>query len=123
MLNLKDLTWNVYEICRAHNKDAEHKIDLGVAYDMLRTNIEYGNDNYPGAVGLDFVALKAEWDAMTEEEHTLSRAEYHAAKHGLNIPLSDAFKANDRAEFDRLLNENLKDYRAKKAEDNAEAED
>ena len=92
MLCLRDYTWNVYEIC-ANNEGA---YDLGVAYDMLRNNIRHGYE-IDGGTNLNYAALKIEWDAMTVEEQSRSRQDYHVTD---QLPgMWDAFKVGDKAKF------------------------
>ena len=92
MLNLRDYTWNVYEI----NANNESAYDLGVAFDMLRNNIKHGYE-IDGGTNLNWAALKVEWDAMTAEEQSKSRRDYHVTD---QLPgMWDAFNAGDKAKF------------------------
>ena len=103
MLNLRDYTWNVYEICQ-NNPEAS---DIGVAFDMLRNNIKWGRE-IDGGTNLDYAALGAEWAAMTAEEQAKSRADYHVTDQ--LVGMWQAFQAGDKegfaaiqqAEMDRL---------------------
>ncbi len=110
MLNLRDYTWNVFEICR-NNKEAA---DLGVAFDMLRNNIRLGRAEDGGTV-VAWNLLKERWDAMTTEEQAKSRKDYHATAKAPG--LWDAFKAGNQVKFNQLI----VDYAAKLAAE-AEAE-
>ena len=112
MLNLRDYTWNVFEI----NHNNPEAADLGVAFDMLRNNIRLGRAEDGGTV-VAWNLLKERWDAMTTEEQAQSRKDYHATAKAPG--LWDAFKAGDKPKFDQII----KDYAAKlAAEAEAEAE-
>lgn len=92
MLNLRDYTWNVYEICNNNPAAA----DLGVAYNMLKNNIEKGTE-IDGGTNLDYAALGAEWVAMTAEEQSKSRRDYHVTDQ--LVGMWDAFLDNNVSEF------------------------
>ena len=92
MLNLRDYTWNVYEICQ-NNPDCP---DLGVGYDMLRNNIKWGKEIDSGT-NLDWAVLKLEWDSMTAEEQSRSRKDYHVTDQ--LVGMWDAFHSGDKARF------------------------
>ena len=100
MLNLRDYTWNVYEICK-NNPEAS---DIGVAYDMLRNNIRHGREIDAGT-DLDYAALGAEWAAMTPEEQAKSRADYHVTDQ--LVGMWDAFKAGDKEAFIAIQQDEL----------------
>lgn len=115
MLNLRDYTWNVYEICH-NNPEAS---DIGVAFDMLRNNITHGKE-IDGGTDLDYAALGAEWAAMTAEEQSKSRKDYHVTD---QLPgLWDAFKAGDKDKFKAIQQAEL-DRLAALAAEEAEAEE
>ena len=110
MLNLRDYTWNVYEICN-NNPDAH---DLGVAWDMLRNNIRHGREIDAGT-DLDYAALKAQWDAMTPEEQAKSRADYHVTDQLVGMWV--AFKAGDKEGFAAIQQAELERLAAQEAEE------
>lgn len=114
MLNLRDYTWNVYEIC--HNNEAAK--DIGIAWDMLRNNIRWGRE-IDGGTDLDWAALKVEWDAMSPEEQSKSRTDYHVTN---SLPgMWDAFLAGDKAKFEAIQEAELERIAKLEAEE-AEAE-
>lgn len=97
-VNFRDYTWNVYEINRKNPEAA----DLGVAFDMFRNNVRLGYAQDGGTV-VAWNLLKERWDAMTAEERSQSRKDYHATN---NAPgLWDAFNAGDKPRFDRIIRE------------------
>ena len=101
MLNLRDYVWNAYEMCKntKNNKPPYKASDIGIARDMLVTNIENGKAMYPGTY-LPYHLLKTEWDAMTPEEKKLSRQEWHMCD---SFPGGrEAFAAGDRKKFEEL---------------------
>lgn len=95
MLHLKDYVWEVYELC----KNNDQAPDVGVAYDMLRCNIENGYEMYPGT-SLDWTMLNILWTAMTPEEQEQSRKEYHLCDNFTGGRA--AFAIGNREEFERL---------------------
>lgn len=97
MLHLKDYVWNCYELCKNNDKAP----DVGVAYDMVRSNIENGYEMYPGT-NLPWATLKALWDAMTPEQKEQSRKEYHLCDNFVGG--REAFAAGDRKKFEELKN-------------------
>ena len=115
MLNLRDYTWNVYEICQ-NNPEAS---DIGVAFDMLRNNIKWGKEIDKGT-DLDWAALKVEWDAMTAEEQSQSRKDYHVTDQ--LVGMADAFKNGDKEKFKAIQQAEM-DRLAALAAEEAEAAD
>lgn len=113
-LNLKDLLWNVVEITLNNDEAA----DKGVAFDMLRSNIKAGREVYPGTSGLDWAALKEQWDAMTAAERSQSRANYHLCD---DFPGQfDLCKQGKREEFEQQKNAVFEAAVAAQAEGEAE---
>lgn len=113
MVNLRDYTWNVYEICH-NNPDAS---DLGAAYNMLKNNIEKGKE-IDGGTDLDYATLSAEWAAMTADEQSKSRRDYHVTDQ--LVGMWDAFLDNNVSEFKAIQQAEL-DRLAALAEGKAEA--
>lgn len=97
MLHLKDYVWEVYELC----KNNDSCPDIGVARDMVETNIKNGYAMYPGTL-LDWPYLKEQWDAMTPEEKEQSRREYHYCDDFVGGRA--AFAIGNRTEFEWLKN-------------------
>ena len=114
-VNFKDYLWNIYELCSKNPAAA----DLGVAYDMFRNNVKLGRAEDGGTV-VAWNLLKERWDAMSKEEQERSRKEYHMCDSASG--LWDAFKAGDRAEFERIKDETFAASQAALAEAEAEAE-
>ena len=70
-------------------------VDVGVAFDMLRTDIEYGKampfntgDSLPT---FDFAAARLKWDALTAEEQKTSITEYLEFAHQNYVELCEFF--------------------------------
>lgn len=121
MLHLKDYVWNCYEMCRntKNNKPPYKAHDLGVAFDMLRCNIENGYEMYPGT-DLPWAVLKRLWDAMTPDEQKQSRNEWHMCD---QFPGGrEAFADGDRAKFEELKAAKFQEELAKLTEDEEETE-
>lgn len=57
----------------------ENGVDIGIAYDMFRKDIENGaNINCgPCMDGFDFAGAKVVWDSMTKTEQSAAYEEWH----------------------------------------------
>ena len=100
-MNLKQYAWNIFEIAKANNED------LGVAKRMLVNNISQGRAVNSGA-GLDYAALKKEWEAMDGEAQkaALEELNKYITDFSTDAPyhsLCRAFEQGDRNAFDKVL--------------------
>ena len=100
-MNLKEYAWNIFEIAKANNED------LGIARRMLINNISQGRAVNGGA-GLDYAALKKEWEAMDGKarEAALEELGAYLSDFSAGAPyhsLCEAFERGDREAFDKVL--------------------
>ena len=96
MLNLRELTWNIFELCDK-NPDCP---DKGVAFSMVMNNIRHGREIDHGT-SLPWSELQKQWGAMTADEQKASRAAYWLTDDALG--LWDAYKAGDREKFEAII--------------------
>lgn len=123
-MKLYDYAWNVRELTRAateeyarHPETANVKADVSEGFSKLLNNIRHGAAIDPGT-DLDWAALKAEWDGLTEEEQSAAIREYHAVT-GKAAGLGTAFAAGDRAAFDAAIETAVAAVEAEAAADHA----
>ena len=117
-MRLSDYMWNAYEL-RANNPAAENNI--GIACDMLKTNIIHGTNGNPGT-NLDWAALNAEWETLTAEEQSAARDELRRIRQEcVRLHMSDLYEAGNRDAFDKALDEARENAAKRKAEEEADA--
>ena len=68
-----DYEEEIREIARANN------VDIGVAYDMFRKDVENGENINCGPCmdGFDFAVEKVQWDSMSQSEQAAAYEEWH----------------------------------------------
>lgn len=112
-MNLVKHLWTMWKYSTLDTSGA----GVGVGWDMFRENLEAGEERHliPGMAPQPFGTLGKQWAAMTESEKEAALAEKVAVENDCYAELSAAFRANDRAAFEQVI----QDYRAKKAEEAA----
>lgn len=123
-MKLYNYAWNVRELTRAateeyakHPETANVKADVSEGFSKLLNNIRHGKAIDPGT-DLDWAALKAEWDGLTDEEQSAAIQEYHAVT-GKAVGLGPAFEKGYRAAFDAAIETAVAKVEAEAAADHA----
>lgn len=92
--------WEIFELAKAQH------MDIGVARDMFCTNLENfgveGAEFYEGA-DVDYVALSAEWKAMSADEKAAAKKLYTQATQALYNDLTSCRRKGDEATFMSLV--------------------
>ena len=114
-LNLRDYTWNIYEIDYKQGKG----VDRSVAFSMFMNNVRHGKAIDFGTV-CNWAELKKRWDAMTGEEQSKSRSDYFLTDDAPG--LDAAYQAGDQVKFNQIIADYAK-HLAEQAEAEKEAEE
>ena len=110
-----DHIWDIWKV------SAFRDVDIGVAYDMFRTDARFGkaheyNTNMPDLV--DWAAMKAEYDALVEAELLDDAyALYHQFKTlDVYFKICEFWKNEDKAGLDKFIADWKAEYEAAKKE-------
>lgn len=98
-MNINEHIWSIFDIGR------ENDADIGVAKDMFIANLEQKKAAYHGADELDYAALGAEWDKLSDGEKTAQREAYGAVTRGRYKDLTAARREDDRETFEATVAE------------------
>lgn len=98
-MNLNEHIWSIWNIGRENGN-----ADIGVAKDMFIANLEQRKAVYGGAT-LDYEALGAEWDKLSDGEKTEQREAYGAVTRSRYKDLTAARRENDRETFEAIVAE------------------
>lgn len=118
-MRLSDYMWNIYEL-REKNPDGYK--DIGIAADMLRTNIVHGVNGNPGT-DLPWADMKAEWDLMTADQQSEARDELRRVMDECaRLKMRNLYEVGDRKAFEKELEVARKNAADRKAAEEADKE-
>lgn len=93
--------WAIWSIAHTNG------VDIGIGRDMFVGNLEsYGNPDspsYQGAEGVDYAALSAEWNALSEDERAAEKEQLRQATTALYTQLAECYREGDKTRFDELI--------------------
>ena len=99
-MKLTDYAWEIFDIAKEQDKD------IGVGRDMFVANLENagveGAPHYAGADGLDYAALKGEWEAMTAQEQGEAKEAFTALTREHYQALTACRREGDREGFEAI---------------------
>lgn len=119
-MRLSDYMWNIYEL-REKNPDGYK--DIGIAADMLRTNIVHGVNGNPGT-DLPWADMKVKWDQMTPDQQSEARDELHRVMDECTrLKMYNIYETGDREAFEKQLEIARKNAADRKAAEEADTEE
>lgn len=98
-LNLKDYTWEIFQI------SVENDTYLELGAQLFLANIKAGENILKGA-NINYNELKKQWDSMSPNEHQVSTEELNkiiSSNSPLFEDLMEAWANDDRNEFEKLI--------------------
>ena len=106
-MNLLNYAWEIYDMALADKStpDDDVQVDVALAYftDNLRDYGVKGDEFHPGAEGLDWVALSAEWKAMEPQVQSAATNAFLKVYNAHKDELNKLYHAGDRAGFEVVI--------------------
>ena len=70
MFSFINYLWEIFTVGK------KNVVDIGVAFDMFRTDVRIGDNECGALSGFDFAAAKVEWDKLTRDEQNAAVEEW-----------------------------------------------
>lgn len=92
-----DHVWDIWAV------SGHKEVDVGVGYDMFRTDVAYGQPYNSEMPQIDYASLQKEWNAMNSNEQTEAYSVYHDFVGKYYSTICGHWVAKDRKSLDQLV--------------------